>query len=58
MSTLNNEDFKIIETQTEDVEELIVLDNPYTEAELKNLINSEDIEGVEDFVDREPVPML
>jgi hypothetical protein len=37
---------------------LIFLDNPYTEEQLKNLIDNEGIEGVEEFVDREPVPMF
>jgi 16S rRNA G966 N2-methylase RsmD len=58
INTLNNEEVELIETQTEDIEELIFLDNPYTEEQLKNLIDNEGIEGVEEFVDREPVPMF
>jgi hypothetical protein len=73
INTLNSEEVELFETQTEDIEELIILDNPYTEEELQNLIDNEefegvpelqnlidneDFEGVSEFVDRESVPMF
>jgi len=73
INTLNSEEIELFETQTEDIEELIILDNPYTEEELQNLIDNEefegvpelqnlidneDFEGVSEFVDRESVPMF